>query len=184
MTSRLQTPWHNDAVCLSPYNVRRHRHRPQHARATGTQEFVRFLNTRSRRRPCEWRSTPSSTLGDLSTNILKVQKWLARHPRLDVSLHASSASWLQAVEGFLSPNSRRPPPQAFVVRLGRVARPQAAINRFVEETNSLLHPKLLRSTATPNASSCCQTKKIRSDPLAHDPHKSDHARCAQLWDQS
>jgi hypothetical protein len=21
-------------------------------------------------------------------------------------------------------------------------------------------------------------------PLAHDPHKSDHTRCAQLWDQS
>jgi transposase len=63
----------------------------------------------------------------------KVQKWLARHPRWTFHFTPTSASWLNAVEGFFAKLTRR--------RLKRgvfrsVADLQAAINRFVEETNS------------------------------------------------
>ena len=58
---------------------------------------------------------------------------LARHPRWTFHFTPTSASWLNAVEGFFAKLTRR--------RLKRgvfrsVADLQAAINRFVEETKS------------------------------------------------
>jgi hypothetical protein len=63
---------------------------------------------------------------------------------LDVALHPTSASWLNAVEGFFAKLTRR--------RLKRgvftsVADLQAAINRFLAETNS--DPKPFIWTADP-----------------------------------
>ena len=74
----------------------------------------------------------------------KVQKWLARHPRWSFHFTPTSASWLNAVEGFFAKLTRR--------RLKRgvfrsVADLQAAINRFVTETNS--DPKPFVWTANP-----------------------------------
>ena len=74
----------------------------------------------------------------------KVQKWLARHPRWTFHFTPTSASWLNAVEGFFAKLTRR--------RLKRgvfwsVADLQAAINRFAEETNS--NPKPFVWTADP-----------------------------------
>jgi transposase len=73
-----------------------------------------------------------------------VQKWLARHPRWTFHFTPTSASWLNAVEGFFAKLTRR--------RLKRgvfrsVADLQTAINRFVEETNS--SPKPFVWTADP-----------------------------------
>ena len=74
----------------------------------------------------------------------KVAAWLARHPRWIFHFTPTSASWLNAVEGFFSAMTRR--------RLKRgvfrsVADLQAA-NRFIDETND--DPKPFVWAADPN----------------------------------
>ena len=71
------------------------------------------------------------------TNIQKVRQWLARHPRWTFHFTPTSASWLNAVEGFFAKLTRQ--------RLKRgvfrsVIDLQVAINRFVAETNLNLKP--------------------------------------------
>ena len=103
-------------------NMQRHRH----------QEFIRFLNTAEAQVPV--RMAIHAVVDNSATHKHpKVQKWLARHPRWTFHFTPTSASWLNAVEGFFAKLTRR--------RLKRgvfrsVADLQAAINRFVEETNS------------------------------------------------
>ena len=100
-------------------------------RATGT-KCVRFLNTAKAQVPV--RMAIHAVVDNYATHKHpKVQKWLARHPRWTFHFTPTSASWLNAVEGFFAKLTRR--------RLKRgvfrsVADLQAAINRFVEETNS------------------------------------------------
>ena len=74
----------------------------------------------------------------------KVRQWLARHPRWTFHFTPTSASWLNAVEGFFAKLTRQ--------RLKRgafrsVVDLQVAINRFVAETNA--NPKPLVWTADP-----------------------------------
>jgi transposase len=74
----------------------------------------------------------------------KVRAWLARHPRWTFHFTPTSASWLNAVEGFFAKLTRR--------RLQRgvfrsVDDLKAAINRFVAEIN--LDPKPFVWTADP-----------------------------------
>ena len=71
--------------------------------------------------------------------------WLARHPRFVFHFTPTSASWLNAVEGFFAKRTRR--------RLKRgvfrsIVDLQAAINRFLKETND--HPKPFVWTADPD----------------------------------
>jgi transposase len=74
----------------------------------------------------------------------KVRQWLARHPRWTFHFTPTSASWLNAVEGFFAKLTRQ--------RLQRgvfrsVVDLQLAINRFVEDTNA--DPKPFVWTADP-----------------------------------
>jgi transposase len=74
-----------------------------------------------------------------------VRAWLDRHPRFVFHFTPTSCSWLNAVEGFFARLSRR--------RLKRgvfrsVVDLQAAINRFVAETNA--DPKPFTWTANPD----------------------------------
>ena len=74
----------------------------------------------------------------------KVRQWLVRHPRWTFHFTPTSASWLNAVEGFFAKLTRR--------RLKRgvfrsVVDLQVAINRFVAETNA--DPKPFVWTADP-----------------------------------
>jgi transposase len=114
-------------------NMQRHRH----------QEFIRFLNTAEAQVPV--RMAIHAVVDNYATHKHpKVQKWLARHPRWTFHFTPTSASWLNAVEGFFAKLTRR--------RLKRgvfrsVADLQAAINQFVEETNS--NPKPFVWTADP-----------------------------------
>ena len=76
----------------------------------------------------------------------KVQAWLERHPRFNFHFTPTSASWLNAVEGFFAKLTRR--------RLQRgvfasVVDLQAAINRYLAETNH--NPKPFIWTADPDA---------------------------------
>jgi transposase len=106
--------------------MQRHRH----------QEFLRFLNTIEAEVP----------LGKMVHVILdnygthkhaKVRAWLSRHPRFVFHYTPTSASWLNAVEGFFAKLAKR--------RLKRgvfrsIVDLQSAINRFLDETNDDPHP--------------------------------------------
>ena len=71
----------------------------------------------------------------------KVCAWLEQHSRFVFHYTPTSASWLNAVEGFFAKLTKR--------RLKRgVFRTQAAINRFVAETNN--DPKPFVWTADPD----------------------------------
>jgi len=115
-------------------NMQHHRH----------QEFIRFLNAIEAEVPA----------GKLVHVILdnygahkhpKVRAWLDRHPRFTFHFVPTSCSWLNAVEGFFAKLTKR--------RLKRgvfrsVVDLQAAINRFVIETNQM--PKPFTWTADPD----------------------------------
>ena len=75
----------------------------------------------------------------------KVLAWLSRHPRWIFHFTPTSASWLNAVEGFFAKLTKR--------RLKRgvfrsIVDLQAAINRFLKDTND--HPKPFVWTADPD----------------------------------
>jgi transposase len=114
--------------------MQRHRH----------QEFIRFLNAIEAQVPA----------GKIVHVILdnyaahkhpKVSQWLARNSRFIFHFTPTSCSWLNAVEGFFAKLTKR--------RLKRgvyrsVVDLQAAINRFVAETNN--DPKPFTWTANPD----------------------------------
>ena len=106
--------------------MQRHRH----------QEFIRFLNTVEA-------SVPAGKLvhvildNDAPHKHPKVRAWLARHPRWVFHFTPTSASWINAVEGFFSALTRR--------RLRRgdftsIVDLQAAIGRYIAEHNSRPRP--------------------------------------------
>src|SRR6202047_2387492 len=113
--------------------MQRHRH----------QEFIRFLNAIEAEVP----------VGKIIHVILdnygphkhpKTRAWLGRHPRFVFHYTPTSASWLNAVEGFFAKLGKR--------RLKRgvfcsIVDLQAAINRFLRETND--DPKPFVWTADP-----------------------------------
>jgi transposase len=114
--------------------MQRHRH----------QEFIRFLNAIEREVPA--RKAVHLILDNYKTHTHpRVLAWLARHQRFVFHFTPTSCSWLNAVEGFFAKLSRR--------RLKRgvfrsVVDLQAAINRFVQETN--LMPTPFTWTAKPD----------------------------------
>ena len=102
--------------------MQRHRH----------QEFIRFLNTIEAELPSK--KAVHVVLDNYATHKHpEVLAWLARHKRFTFHFTPTSSSWLNAVEGYFAKLSRR--------RLKRgvfksVAELQAAINRFLAETNT------------------------------------------------
>src|SRR6266699_2004532 len=101
--------------------MQRHRH----------QEFIRFLNTIEAEVP----------VGRIVHVILdnygphkhpKTRAWLDRHPRFVFHYTPTSASWLNAVEGFFAKLTRRRLKRGV---FGSIVELQAAINRFLRETN-------------------------------------------------
>src|SRR6202162_442953 len=114
--------------------MQRHRH----------QEFIRFLNAIEAEVP----------VGRIVHVILdnygphkhpKTRAWLDRHPRFVFHFTPTSGSWLNAVEGFFAKLSKR--------RLKRgvfrsIVELQAAINRFLRETND--DPRPFTWTADPD----------------------------------
>jgi transposase len=115
-------------------HMQRHRH----------QEFIRFLNAVERAVPAG--KIVHAIIDNYAAHKHpKIRAWLDRHPRWTFHFTPTSCSWLNAVEGFFAKLSRR--------RLKRgvfrsVADLQAAINRFIDETNE--NPKPFVWTADPN----------------------------------
>jgi len=115
-------------------NMQRHRH----------QEFIRFLNVINAQVPED--KVVHIILDNYATHKHpKVRAWLDRHKRFVFHFTPTSSSWLNAVEGFFAKLARR--------RLNRgvfhsLVDLQAAINRFVVETNE--NPKPFSWTADPD----------------------------------
>jgi len=114
-------------------NMKRHRH----------QEFIRFLNDIDAHVP---KRKPIHAIVDnyATHKHPKVRQWLTQHPRWTFHFTPTSASWLNAVEGYFAKLTNR--------RLKRgvfrsVAELEAAINRFLAETNT--DPKPFVWTARP-----------------------------------
>jgi transposase len=114
--------------------MQRHRH----------QEFIRFLNAIEAEVPA----------GKLVHVILdnyaahkhpKVIAWLGRHPRFTFHFTPTSASWLNAVEGFFAKLTKRRLRRGVFHSLVSL---QAAINRFVAEAND--SPRPFRWTKDPD----------------------------------
>jgi transposase len=107
-------------------NMQRHPH----------QEFIRFLNAVEREVPAG--KTIHAILDNYAAHKHPtVRRWLARHPRWTFHFTPTSASWLNAVEGFFVSLTKR--------RLKRgvfrsIADLQAAINRLLEEHNQQSRP--------------------------------------------
>lgn len=115
--------------------MQRHRH----------QEFIRFLNAIETEVP----------VGKIVHVILdnygshkhpKVRAWLGRHPRFVFHYTPTSASWLNAVEGFFAKLTKRRLKRGVFRSLVDL---QAAINRFLAEANE--KPRPFVWTADPEA---------------------------------
>ena len=115
-------------------NMQRHRH----------QEFIRFLNVINAQVPED--KAVHIILDNYATHKHpKVRDWLNRHKRFVFHFTPTSSSWLNAVEGFFAKLSRRRLKRGVFHSLVDL---QAAINRFVAETNK--NPKSFSWTADPD----------------------------------
>lgn len=115
--------------------MQRHRH----------QEFIRFLNRIERDVPAG--KLVHVILDNYATHKHpKVRAWLARHERWTFHYTPTSASWLNAVEGFFAKLTRRRLKRGVFHSLVDL---QAAINRYLAEHNQA--PKPFVWTAEPEA---------------------------------
>jgi transposase len=114
-------------------NMQRHRH----------QEFIGFLNTIEAQVPR--RKAIHAIVDNYATHKHpKVREWLARHPRWTFHFTPTSASWLNAVEGFFAKLTTRRLKRGVFRSLDDL---KEAIERFLEETNA--NPKPFVWTADP-----------------------------------
>lgn len=112
-------------------NMQRHRH----------QEFIRFLNVVEAAVPA------GKVVHAIMDNYAahkhpKVRQWLERHPRWVFHFTPTSASWLNAVEGFFAKLAKRRLKRGVFRSLADL---QAAINRFVADHNQAPKPFLWRA---------------------------------------
>ena len=115
-------------------NMQRHRH----------QEFIRFLNT------VEAEVPKAKAVHLILDNYAahkhpKVRQWLGRHERFTFHFTPTSCSWLNAVEGFFATLTKRRLKRGVFISVVDL---QAAINRFLAETNA--EPKPFTLTADPD----------------------------------
>jgi transposase len=114
--------------------MQRHRH----------QEFIRFLNAVEAAVPAG--KLIHAIVDNYATHKHpKVRAWLARHPRWTFHFTPTSASWLNAIEGFFATLTKRRLKRGV---FGSVVELQAAIKRYLAEANS--NPRPFRWTKDPN----------------------------------
>src|SRR5919106_1634258 len=113
----------------------RHRH----------QEFIRFLN-KINRETAAGRELHLIVDNYATHKHPKVRAWLERHPRFQFHFTPTSASWLNAVEGFFAKLTRQRLRRGSSVSIVEL---QAAIHHFIIRHNE--DPKPFTWTADPNA---------------------------------
>ena len=115
--------------------MQRHRH----------QEFIRFLN-KINREISAWIDV-HLILDNYGTHKHpKVMAWLQRHPRFTFHFTPTSASWMNAIEGFFAKLTKRRLKRGVFRSLADL---HEAINRFIAEHNE--NPKPFVWTADPDA---------------------------------
>src|ERR1700733_13561811 len=124
------------------------------------QEFIRFLNV------IEKQVSPGKMIHAIVDNYAahkhpNVRRWLERHPRWTFHFTPTSASWLNAVEGFFATLTKR--------RLTRgvfqcVVDLQAAINRFLDDHNARQSPSNGSLTEKNHRSRQTRAPSIRFNP--------------------
>jgi transposase len=106
--------------------MQRHRH----------QEFIRFLNAVEREVPAD--KAVHVVLDNYATHKHpRVKAWLQRHPRFTFHFTPTSCSWANAVEGLFAKLTRHRLKRGVFTSIVEL---QAAINRFIEETNDKPKP--------------------------------------------
>ena len=125
-------------------NMQRHQH----------QEFIRFLNQFEAAVPAG--KKVHAVVDNYATHKHpKVRAWLVRHPRWTFHFTPTSASRLNAVEGFFSALTRRRLKRGVFCSLVDL---QAAINSYVAEHNK--HPKPFTWTADPVLAAIARGKQV------------------------
>jgi transposase len=109
------------------------------------QAFIRFLNKINRETPAG-RELHLIVDNYATHKHPKVRAWLERHPRFHFHFTSTSASWLNAVEGFFAKLTRQQLKRGIFKGIVDL---QAAINRYLTETNE--NPKPFTWTADPDA---------------------------------
>jgi len=114
--------------------MKRHRH----------QEFIRFLNVIDARVP---KKTTVHVVVDnyAAHKHPKVLEWIGKHPRFVFHFTPTSASWLNAVEGFFANLAKKRLKRGVFQSLQEL---KNAIHRFADETNA--NPKPFTWTKDPN----------------------------------
>jgi transposase len=106
--------------------MQRHRH----------QEFIRFLNAVEREVPAD--KAVHVVLDNYATHKHpKVTAWLRRHRRFTFHFTPTSCSWANAVEGLFAKLTRHRLKRGVFTSIVEL---QAAINRFIAETNDMPKP--------------------------------------------
>ena len=146
----------------------RHRH----------QEFIRFLNAIKREVPAG-KLIHVTLDNDAAHKHPEVIKWLGRHPRFTFHFTPTSASWLNAVEGFFAKLTKQRLKRGVFHALVSL---QAAINRYVAQAND--NPRPFQWTKDPDKIIAAvrpghqvRTSSVRSAPLglSSDPLRSEKA---------
>ena len=114
--------------------MQRHRH----------EEFIRFLNVVERDVP-EGLAVHAIVDNYATHKHPKVRAWLERHPRWNFHFTPTSASWLNAVEGFFAKLTKRRLKRGVFHSLVSL---QAAIKRYLDEANA--KPRPFRWTKDPD----------------------------------
>jgi transposase len=115
--------------------MQRHRH----------QEFIRFLNAVEREVPAD--KAVHVVLDNYATHKHpRVKAWLQRHQRFTFHFTPTSCSWANAVEGLFAKLTRHRLKRGVFTSIVEL---QAAINRFIAETND--KPKPFTSTKSADA---------------------------------
>lgn len=114
--------------------MKRHRH----------QEFIRFLNVIDAKVP---KKTTVHVVVDnyAAHKHPKVREWIGKHPRFVFHFTPTSASWLNAVEGFFANLAKKRLKRGVFQSLREL---KNAIHRFADETNA--NPKPFTWTKDPN----------------------------------
>jgi transposase len=116
--------------------MQRHRH----------QEFIRFLNTVDREVPAD--KAVHVVLDNYATHKHpKVTAWLQRHQRFTFHFTPTSCSWANAVEGLFAKLTRQRLKRGIFTSIVEL---QAAINRFIAETNAKPKPFVWTKSADDN----------------------------------
>jgi transposase len=142
------------------------------------QEFIRFLNLIDAKVPKK--KTVHVIVDNYATHRHpNVMDWLAKHPRFVFRFTPTSASWLNAVEGFFAKLTNQRLKRGVFRSLQQL---KDAIHAFLEHTNT--KPLYLDQGPQPNhRRRQTGAPSVRFDPLAMMP-QSVRPRCFQLrrWD--